>query len=66
MSKAVIAQFSDLDVNRSLSRPLVSNENPNAELIFKTLKYGSTAPVRFASQFGTRAFINEFVDWHDH
>jgi putative transposase len=48
-SKTVADMLLDLGVERSHSRPSVSNDNPYSESQFKTMKYGPTYPDRFAS-----------------
>jgi len=48
-SKNLTYLFADLGVTKSRSRPHVSNDNPYSESHFKTLKYGSSYPGRFAN-----------------
>ena len=43
-SKTVAALLDDLYIDRSLSRPHVSNDNPYSEAINKTLKYCPAFP----------------------
>lgn len=60
-SKPVAALLADLDVLKSHSRPKVSNDNPNSEAWFKTLKYLSVFPERFGSLADAREFMDRFV-----
>lgn len=55
----------DLGVVRSLSRPQVSNDNPFSEATFKTVKYHSTFPNRFADEDAARRFCGPFFDWYN-
>jgi putative transposase len=48
-SKPVAQLLVDLGVDRSHSRPHVSNDNPYSEANFKTLKYCPAFPGRFGS-----------------
>jgi putative transposase len=65
-SKSVAELLEDLTVTRSHSRPKVSNDNPYSEAWFKTLKYASVFPDRFASLAQARTFMAEFVTWYNH
>lgn len=65
-SKAVAELLVDLGVQRSHSRPTVSNDNPYSEAQFKTMKYGPTYPDRFASLADARAWVTTFVQWYNH
>jgi transposase InsO family protein len=64
-SKTVAELLIDLGVARSHSRPRVSNDNPYSESQFKTMKYGSTYPERFASIEEARVWMREFVSWYN-
>lgn len=64
-SKTVAELLIDLGVARSHSRPRVSNDNPYSESQFKTMKYGSTYPDRFAGIDEARAWMREFVAWYN-
>jgi hypothetical protein len=55
-----------LRIEKSHSRPRVSNDNPFSESQFKTLKYHPEFPDRFGSFEEARAFIRAFVDWYNH
>jgi putative transposase len=59
-SKPVSALLVDLGVDRSHSRPRVSNDNPYSEAQFKTLKYLPEFPKSFASLEHARQFCTEF------
>ena len=48
-SKEVCQLLLDLGIERSHSRPKTSNDNPYSEAHFKTVKYASDYPDRFAS-----------------
>lgn len=56
----------DLGVEKSHSRPYVSNDNPFSEAQFKTLKYHPTYPDRFDSVQDARAWARPFFDWYNH
>lgn len=53
-----------LDIDRSLSRPHVSDDNPFVESHFKTGKYQPDYPGRFSSLTHVRAYFGEFFDWY--
>jgi putative transposase len=65
-SKPVAALLAELRVNRSHSRPHVSNDNPYSEAHFKTLKYCPAFPARFGSTADARAFCAEFFEYYNH
>ena len=48
-SKTVAQLLVDLEIEKSLSRPHVSNDNPYSEAQFKTMKYRPDYPKRFGS-----------------
>lgn len=55
-----------LGITPSRSRPRVSNDNPYAESIFKTLKYRpSFQPKGFPSIEQARMWVNKFVNWYN-
>lgn len=54
-----------LGIRRSLSRPRVSNDNPQAEAGFKTLKYRSDWPGRFASMADAVEHCARFFAWYN-
>ncbi len=65
-SKPVARLLIDLGVDRSHSRPHVSNDNPYSEANFKTLKYCPAFPGRFGSIQDARAFCAVFFDYYNH
>jgi putative transposase len=56
--------LAQLGVERSLSRPRVSNDNPFSEACFKTVKYQPDYPGRFRDAAHARAWFTEFFDWY--
>jgi len=64
--------FSELGVQQSLSRPHVSNDNPQAEAGFKmhpeqsrrTLKYHPTYPDRFDNFRHAQTWMRDFEHWY--
>lgn len=56
--------LAELGVERSLSRPRVSNDNPYSESCFKTTKYQPDYPGRFGGVTHARSWCNEFFDWY--
>lgn len=65
-SKPVAQLLVDLGVDRSHSRPHVSNDNPYSEAAFKTLKYCPAWPGRFGSIQDARAFCRQFFAYYNH
>jgi putative transposase len=65
-SKPVAQLLIDLGVDRSHSRPHVSNDNPYSEANFKTLKYCPAFPSRFGSIEDARTFCTVFFDYYNH
>lgn len=65
-SKPVAQLLLDLGVDRSHSRPRVSNDNPFSESAFKTLKYAPVFPDSFGSLADARAFCEEFFGYYNH
>lgn len=55
-----------LGVERSLSRPRVSNDNPFSESAFKTLKYHRDYPERFGSFEDAQQFFRDFFPWFNY
>ena len=53
-----------LGVQRSLSRPRVSNDNPFSEACFKTIKYQPDYPGRFGGAGHARRWFGEFFHWY--
>jgi putative transposase len=64
-SKAVAQLLSDLGVEKTHSRPHVSNDNPHSEAQFKTLKYRPNFPEMFGSLQDARIFCCEFFAWYN-
>lgn len=64
-SKPVSQLLVDLGVDRSHSRPHVSNDNPYSEAAFKTLKYCPAFPDNFGSIHDARAFCQLFFDYYN-
>lgn len=64
-SKSMALFLSDLGVNKSHSRPHVSNDNPFSEAQFKTVKYHPTFPDLFGSIQDARAWAQDFFDWYN-
>jgi putative transposase len=54
-----------LGVERSFSRPHVSDDNAFSEAQFKTLKYQPDYPERFSSPLHARAWCQEFFIWYN-
>lgn len=64
-AKSTALLYSDLGITASYSRPRVSNDNPHAEAIFKTVKYRPEMPARFFTLEEARAFFTELFDWYN-
>jgi putative transposase len=64
-SKGLTQLMADLGVDKSHSRPHVSNDNPFSESQFKTLKYRPGYPNRFGSFEDARTFCRSFFDWYN-
>ena len=65
-SKTVAQLLAELGVEKSLSRPYNSNENPYWEAQFKTMKYRPTYPGRFGSPEDAKAWTGRFLHWYNH
>ena len=66
-SMVLRAKLQELGVVSSYSRPLVSNDNPYSEALFRTVKYHPRWPSKgFASLDDTRIWVKEFVQWYNH
>jgi len=63
-SAAFTELLTALGVERSVSRPRVSNDNPYSESCFKTVKYQPDYPGRFANAAHARRWFAEFFDWY--
>ncbi len=56
----------NLGITPSRSRPRVSNDNPYAESLFKTLKYRCNyQPKGFKTINEAREWVHDFVDWYN-
>ena len=55
-----------LGIERSHSRPHVSDDNPYSEAHFKTVKYAPDYPDRFASYDDAHAHCARFMDFYNH
>ncbi len=64
-SKPVEQLLLSLQVNRSHSRPRVSNDNPYSEAGFKTMKYSARFPERFRSQDDAQTFCQDYFAWYN-
>lgn len=64
-SKTVAQLLADLGVEKSHSRPHVSNDNPYSEAQFKTMKYRPDYPDRFGSIEDARQWAREFFQWYN-
>lgn len=66
MSSHSVAQLlAALGVNKSQSRPHVSNDNPFSESQFKTLKYRPDFPDRFGCYEDGLSFCRTFFSWYN-
>ena len=64
-AKGVLDLLTDLKVQRSYSRPHVSDDNPYSEAQFKTIKYHSTYPERFGSPEDARSYFGGLLGWYN-
>lgn len=64
-SKTVAQLLVDLGVEKSHSRPHVSNDNPYSEAQFKTMKYRPDYPDRFGSIEDARTWARGFFPWYN-
>jgi len=64
-SRTVAQLLSDLGVEKTHSRPHVSNDNPFSEAQFKTVKYRPEFPGRFGSIQEGRVFGQRFFSWYN-
>ncbi len=64
-SRSVALLLADLGINKTHSRPHVSNDNPFSESQFKTLKYHPAFPERFGTIQEARAFCRTFFPWYN-
>lgn len=64
-SHGVAQLLTTLGVDKSHSRPYVSDDNPYSEAQFKTLKYRPDFPDRFGSIEDARAHCHAFFTWYN-
>ena len=64
-SRSVALLLADMGINKTHSRPHVSNDNPFSESQFKTLKYHPDFPDRFATIQEARDFCRTFFPWYN-
>lgn len=57
--------LSVLGVDRSYSRPRVSNDNPHQESLFHTVKYQPDYPGRFRDARPARHWCHDFFGWYN-
>jgi putative transposase len=65
IAKPVAQLMADLGVQKSHSRPHVSNDNPYSEAQFRTLKYCPTYPDRFGAVADARQWGQDFFTWYN-
>ncbi len=65
IAKSMALLMSDLGVNKSHSRPYVSDDNPYSEAQFRTLKYRPDYPDRFGSLADARQWSQRFFTWYN-
>lgn len=62
----MLATLQSLGVIPSFSRPRVSNDNPFAEALFRTVKYRPQYPTSgFETLVHAREWVESFVDWYN-
>ena len=62
----LLATLQQLGVVASFSRPVVSNDNPYSESLFRTLKYTPAWPQEpFENPDAARRWVHEFVSWYN-
>jgi putative transposase len=64
-SKTVGMLYSDLGIDKSFSRPSVSDDNPFSESQFKTIKYCPLFPERFGSIIEARQIGKTLITWYN-
>jgi putative transposase len=65
-AKTLALRLSDLGIEKSHSRPYVSDDNPFSEAQFKTVKYHPTYPDRLGGVQDARAWARPFFDWYNY
>jgi putative transposase len=64
--RTMLAKLEQLGVVPSFSRPRVSDDNPFAEALFRTMKYRPSYPNRpFITIEDARRWVATFVDWYN-
>ncbi len=62
--ETMLATLQRLGVSHSRSRPIMSNDNPYSESLFRTLKYRPQMPVKpFEDIQHARLWVTELVRW---
>jgi transposase InsO family protein len=62
----MLKTLQELGIQASFSRPRVSDDNPFAESLFRTMKYRPHYPRRpFKSLDAARAWVEQFVNWYN-
>ena len=65
-AQTMLTTMQDLGVAHSRSRPAVSNDNPYAESLFKTLKYRPQFPVKpFKDLLEARRWVEQLLHWYN-
>lgn len=65
-ASTMLATLERLGVVASFSRPRVSDDNPFAEALFRTMKYRPEYPTKpFAAVAEARAWVDRFVAWYN-
>jgi len=65
ISKGLGQLLADLGVEKSHSRPHVSNDNPFSESHFRTLKYRPAFPARFGSPEHAESVCRQLFPWYN-
>ncbi len=66
VAKDIVKLMEELDVTRSLSRPRTSNDNPQSESSFKTMKYHPEYPGGFGTYEDAWAYFEGYFAWYNH
>ena len=64
-SQSVAQLMADLDINKSHSRPYISDDNPFSEAQFKTLKYHSSYPKIIATIEEAKLYLRGWLNWYN-
>jgi putative transposase len=65
-SQSVAQLMSDLGIDKSHSRPYVSDDNPYSESQFKTMKYHSSYPKQIATIDEAKLYLRGWFAWYNH